>query len=144
KELNLMEEIHRKDATGDIIVNPEGFEEMKKKYQKREEEQIKQLFARQKAETQKELEDLAANAIVKRALRASSEHKALPNKAIIKDAKSAEILALREQLNEEIKAIGRRIFQEPSEKTEEKKPPDLRERHISPTSHKPHPKKESE
>ena len=104
-------EIHRQEIA-EIIEYPENYEEMKKKLLEREEEQLKKVLARRKAETGKELEDLASKAIATRSIRAASEHKPLKDRTILREAKSEDIQDLRKKLHEEITAIGRRILKE--------------------------------
>jgi hypothetical protein len=103
-------EVHRSES--DIIKNPENWEEMKKKYHEREEEKLKAVLERRKAESKEDLEKISSKAIVKRALRAAADHKPLKDRTILREAKSEEIHDLREKLNEEINSIGMRILKE--------------------------------
>jgi len=108
-------EVHRQQNI-EVLEFPENYEEMKKKYLEREEENLKRALERRDAETQHELADLAARAIETRAHRASPEHKPLKDRTILREAKSEDILDLKNKLNEEINAIGQRILKElPSE-----------------------------
>ncbi len=113
-----MSEIHRRDPSDEIIVNPENWEEMKKKYLEREEEQIQKVLARRKAESQHELANIATKAIVTRATRAAPEHKPLKDHTILVEPKSEEIQELKQQLHEEITAITKRILQPHGEPAE--------------------------
>lgn len=103
-------EIRRHET--EIIEFPENYEELKQKYLEREEERYQAVLAKRKAETKKELEDLAHKAIVTRALRAGGEHKPLKDRTILREAKSEDIQDLKKKLNEEINAIGQRILKE--------------------------------
>lgn len=96
----------------DVIEYPENYEEMKKKYLEREEEKLKTVLARRKAESETELEGIATKAISTRASRAASEHKPLKDRTILREAKSEDIQDLKKKLNEEINAIGQRILKE--------------------------------
>jgi hypothetical protein len=102
---------HESEST-QVIEQPENWEEMKKKYLEREEEKLQAVLARRKAESEKELEEFASKALVKRALRTVADHKPLKDRTILREAKSEEIRDLREKLNEEITAIGMRILKE--------------------------------
>jgi hypothetical protein len=95
-----------------VLEYPENYEEMKKKFLEREEENLKRAMASHKANTEQELEDIASKAISTRALRAASEHKPLKDRTILREAKSEEIQDLKKKLNEEINAIGQRILKE--------------------------------
>lgn len=104
-------EVPRSGNTG-IIRDPENWEEMKKKYLEREQEQLDKVLTRRKAESKTELEEIASKAIATRALRAGGDHKPLKDRTVLKEAKSEDILDLKKQLNEEITQIGRRILKE--------------------------------
>lgn len=101
-----------RDQENEVIEYPENYEEMKKKYLEREEQKLKMILARRKAESEHELEDIATKAISTRALRAASEHKALKDRTILREAKSEDIQDLKKKLSEEINAIGQRILKE--------------------------------
>ena len=103
-------EVHRKE--NEVIEYPENYKEMKEKYLEREEEKLKLILARRKAETELELEGIATKAITTRANRATSEHKPLKDRTILREAKSEDIQELKKKLNEEINAISRRILKE--------------------------------
>jgi hypothetical protein len=103
-------EVHRQE--GHIIEYPENYEDMKKKYLEREEEKLNVVMARRKAESPQALEGIATKAISTRMLRAASEHKALKDRTILREAKSEDIQDLKKKLNEEITAIGQRILKE--------------------------------
>jgi len=103
-------EVRRREI--DIIEYPENYEEMKKKYLEREEEKLKTVLARRKAESAQDLEGIATKAITTRALRAASEHRPLKDRTILREAKSEDIQDLKKKLNEEINTIGHRILKE--------------------------------
>lgn len=100
----------RQKIRSDVIVDPENYDEMKKKYLEREEEQLNKLLARRKIESEQDLKKIASEAITTRANRAASEHKPLKDKTIIREAKSEDVQNLKKKLNEEINAIGTRIL----------------------------------
>jgi hypothetical protein len=104
-------EVRRRENT-EIIEFPENYEEMVKKLHERDEENLKRVLEKRKAETEKDLEDIASKAIVTRALRAASEHKPLKDRTVLREAKSEDIHELKKKLNEEINAIGQRILKE--------------------------------
>lgn len=98
-------DIHQKEG---VIVNPENYEEMKKKYLEREEEQKQKLLQRHKIQTDEELKEVVSNTLATRSLR--SEHQPLKDRKIISDAESENIKDLKKKLNEEIKQIGQKIL----------------------------------
>jgi hypothetical protein len=100
----------RHKSRSEVIINPENYEDIKKKYLEREEEQLQKVLARRKTDNTQELESIAAQAITTRANRAASEHKPLKDRTILRDAKNEDILDLKKKLNDEINAIGKRIL----------------------------------
>lgn len=102
----------RRNTAVPIIEYPENYEQIRKKFLEREEEKLQAVLERRKAESELELQEHSQKSIEKRANRGSSEHKPIKNKTILTEAKSEEIQALRDKLNEEINAIGKRILKE--------------------------------
>lgn len=90
-------EVHKKD----IKEYPENWDDIKEKYLDREEEALKKVLEKRKAETQKELEELAKKAIVTRELRTRPDHKPLKDPAIFKDAKNQDIKKLKQKIKED-------------------------------------------
>ncbi len=95
----------------EILEYPENYEDLKKKYLEREQEKVKTFELKHKVDIEKG-QEVSSKSIKQRELRASSEHKPLKDRTIIREAKSEDIQDLKHQLNEEIDAIGRRIFKE--------------------------------
>lgn len=95
-----------------IIVNPEGYEDMVAKLKDREDEQLQRVLEKRKVETAEDLAKVAEAAIVKRATR--TEHRALKEseRVVLVDPKSPEIKELRDQLNKEIDTVVRRLLTE--------------------------------
>jgi hypothetical protein len=114
KESEIFEYPENKES--EIKKYPDNWDEMVKKLQEREDEQLKKVLARRKAETEAELEELSNKAIVKRALRAASDHRPLKDRTILQKPKTPEIENLREALHKEIEAtteaIGQRVLKE--------------------------------
>ncbi len=105
-----------------IIVDPENWEEVKKKYIEREEEQISKMLEKKKVETVEELEHIATLSIINRAKRASPEHRPLKDHTIQVEAKSSDIQELKQKIHEEITAVAKSHFHVPTtEKREELK-----------------------
>lgn len=88
-----------------ILDKPENWEEMVKKYQEREEEQIKRMLESKKVSTIEELQSLAKKSITSRSHRTSRDHEPLKSHTILVEPKSQEIKTLRQQLNEEISSL---------------------------------------
>jgi hypothetical protein len=99
-----------KDEKKEVLENPENWEDMVKKYQEREEEQLKKILERKKVESVDQLIAFAKKAIVTRAGRVSGEHQTLKNRVILREAKSEEINSLREQLSEEISTLAKELI----------------------------------
>ncbi|MCH9627965.1 MAG: hypothetical protein S4CHLAM2_16140 [Chlamydiales bacterium] len=92
-----------------IIKNPENYDEMVTKLKEREDEQLKKVLAKRKAETEDELIDIAGKAIVKRQLR-TGEHKSLKDRTVITEPKSPEVAEMRKRLNKEITDLAQRTL----------------------------------
>lgn len=98
------------EDTNRIIEYPENYKEMVEKLQEREEEQLKKVLAKRKAESTDELKEIAGKAIAKRMVRTSKEHKPLKDRTIITEAKSNEVGELKKQLNEELTSLAQEVF----------------------------------
>lgn len=96
-----------------VIIQPENYDEMVKKLKEREEQQLEKVLKSRKADSQKELEGIAQQALVKRALRKPTpDYKPLKDRTVLKDSSSEEIQALKKALDQEITAVGQRILQQ--------------------------------
>lgn len=100
---------HRREKEG-VLVYPENWEDMVKKYQEREEEQLKKLLEKRQVETFEELQSVARKAIAQRAIRTASEHQTVKSHTILREEKSEEIKTLRQKLNQEITAYAREVI----------------------------------
>ncbi|MFZ0564724.1 MAG: hypothetical protein WAM28_00800 [Chlamydiales bacterium] len=105
----------QKDESKQILEEPEGFEDIKKKYEEREAEQLKKALAKRKVGTLEELKDFEARAIINRAHRA--DHKVLKDqeKTIFREAKSPEIAGLKKKLEKEIYELAQEILRKASD-----------------------------
>lgn len=82
-----------------ILTRPENWEEMVKKHEEREQELIQRALEKKKVETLNELESVAKQAIVTRALRANAkEFKPIKDHHIKINPENEEVKQLREQI----------------------------------------------
>lgn len=98
-----------------IIEYPEGYEDMVKKHEEREKQQVDRLLKRRKVESEGELKVLAKQAIVTRMTRLASEHTALKDRTIIREEEGQDIKETRQKLREEIKHIAETLLQKAPE-----------------------------
>lgn len=97
----------------EVLVNPENWDDMVKKYQEREDEQVKRQLEKKGVASPEDLEHVAKDALNKRALR--SEHQTLKDRAVLVKPKSPEIESLRKQIDSEITTFTREVLkQKPS------------------------------
>lgn len=101
----------RKEKEG-VLAYPENWEDMVKKYQEREEEQLKKLLEKRQVETFEELQNVARKAIAQRAIRTASDHQTVKSHTILSEEKSEEIKTLRQKLNQEITAYAREVIKQ--------------------------------
>ena len=99
----------------DILEYPENWDDMVKKYQEREEQQIKRALEKRNVATVEELREVSRKAISTRTSRAQREHEPLKSHKILVEPKSPEIQTLRQKLNEEIKAVAKSVFEQATE-----------------------------
>lgn len=98
----------RKDENNKILKDPENYEDIKNKYIERQDDQLKKAMQRRKVENASQLGQAGSNAIKKRKDR--TEHKALKDREILREAKNPEIKTLKDQLNAEIQSVGQKIL----------------------------------
>lgn len=103
-------EVHRKEE--EIIEYPENYEEMVKKLQEREDEQLQRVLAKRNAKSEEELREIAGSAIAKRQLRTSKEHKPLKDRKILTEAKSEDVAKLRERLEKETSELAKEVLKQ--------------------------------
>lgn len=96
----------------EIIETPDNWDEMVKKYQEREEEQLQKVLEKRNVSSVGELQDIAHETLSTRALRVAREHEPLKSHKILIEPKSPEIQSLRQKLNEEIRSVAKEIFQQ--------------------------------
>ncbi len=99
-------------ASEEIKRFPENYEDMVKKLQDREEEQLKKLLEKRNVATFEELQGVAKKAIVQRSLRVAGEHETLKSHTILFEPKAEDIKTLRQKLNQEISAYVKAVFQQ--------------------------------
>ncbi len=88
---------------------PENYDEMVTKLKEREDEQLKKVLAKRKAETEEELKEIAGKAIVTRQLR-TGEHKSLKDLTVITEPKSPEVAAMRNRLDKETTDLAQQVL----------------------------------
>lgn len=93
-----------------IIEYPENYEEMVKKLQEREDEQLQRVLAKRNVKSEEELRSIASTAISKRQLRTSKDHKALKDRKILTESKSDEVAKLRERLERETAELAQQVL----------------------------------
>ncbi len=96
----------------DILEFPENWDDIVKKYQEREDEQLKRALEKRNVANVEELKEVSKRAIASRAMRVGREHEALKSHKILVEPKSPEIQSLRQKLNEEIIMIASEIFKQ--------------------------------
>lgn len=111
KELVLMSsgDVHRKE---EIIEYPENYEEMVKKLQEREDEQLQRVMAKRNVKSEEELREIAGGAIAKRQIRTSKDHKPLKDRKILTEAKSEDVAKLRERLEKETTELAKEVLKQ--------------------------------
>ena len=90
---------------GEVIERPENWDDMVKKHEEREEEQLKKVLEKRKAETKDELKAIAAKAIVMRQQRIGGQ-KPLKDRTVLRDPSSPEVKAARKKVEEETAAVA--------------------------------------
>jgi spore germination cell wall hydrolase CwlJ-like protein len=98
------------DQREDIIEYPENYEEMVKKLQEREDEQLQRVMAKRNVNSEEELRDVAGTAIAKRQLRTSKDHKPLKDRKVLTEAKSEDVAKLRERLEKETSDLAKEVL----------------------------------
>ncbi len=102
-------DVHRKE---EIIEYPENYEEMVKKLQEREDEQLQRVMAKRNVKSEEELREIAGGAIAKRQLRTSKDHKPLKDRKILTEAKSEDVAKLRERLEKETTELAKEVLKQ--------------------------------
>ncbi|MEZ5315725.1 MAG: hypothetical protein R3E91_05940 [Chlamydiales bacterium] len=101
----------------EIIEYPENYEEMVKKLQEREDEQLQKALTKQKANSEEELRKIAINAIEKRQLRTSKNYKPLKDRNILTEPKSEDVAQLKDSLKKETSGLANQILKQLQEKS---------------------------
>ena len=95
---------------GEVIERPENWDDMVKKHEEREEEQLKRVMEKRKAESKEELKDIAAKAITTRQQRIGGQ-KPLKDRTVLRDPSSPEVKAARKKVEEETAAVALKLLQ---------------------------------
>lgn len=92
---------------GDIKIEPENYEELKKKYQERQEEKLKRALERNEVNTIEELRDRGLKSVRERWDR-QGENKPLKDRTVIVEPQSEDIQNQKERLLHEISTVAAR------------------------------------
>jgi hypothetical protein len=102
----------RGDKDDGVIEFPENYEDMVKKLQEREDEQVKRLIEKRNVGSIEELESVSKRSIQTRSLRVAREHETLRDHTIQHEPKSQEIKSLRQQLAAEVSEYASAVFKQ--------------------------------
>lgn len=99
---------------------PKNFDELKKKFKEREEEQLKKALERHDAKTTEELLKIGKKALQTRSDRQAADYKPLKDRTVIREPQSEEVKSQMQRIDDEIKAISKEILSKFSPSTTKK------------------------